>query len=55
VFELLERWLKNAILEVQEYVRLQSATIRGFMSPPYYYRDIIMQLDSIGVEELMPR
>jgi len=52
VFELLERWLKNAILELQEYMRLQAATIRGFMSPPFYYRDIIMQLDSIGVGSL---
>jgi phospholipid/cholesterol/gamma-HCH transport system permease protein len=52
VFELLERWLKGAILEMQEYVRLQAATVRAFMSPPYYYRDIILQLDSIGVGSL---
>ena len=52
MFELLERWLKSAILEVQEYVRLQAATARAVMSPPYYYRDIILQLDSIGVGSL---
>ena len=52
MFELLERWLKSAILEVQEYVRLQVATIRGVTSPPFYYRDIIMQLDAIGVGSL---
>jgi phospholipid/cholesterol/gamma-HCH transport system permease protein len=52
VFELLERWLKGAILEIQEYVRLQAATVRALMSPPYYYRDIILQLDSIGVGSL---
>jgi len=52
VFDLLERWLKNAILEVQEYVRLQAATIRGATSPPFYYRDIIEQLDAIGVGSL---
>ena len=52
MFELLERWLKTAILEIQEYVRLQAATIRGMTSPPFYYRDIIMQLDAIGVGSL---
>ena len=49
MFELLERWLKGAILEMQEYVRLQAATVRAFMSPPYYYRDIIEQFEAIGV------
>ena len=52
MFDLLERWLKAAILEIQEYVRLQAATIRGMTSPPFYYRDIIMQLDAIGVGSL---
>jgi phospholipid/cholesterol/gamma-HCH transport system permease protein len=52
VFDLLERWLKNGIFEVQEYVRLQAATIRGATSPPFYYRDIIIQLDAIGVGSL---
>lgn len=52
MFELLERWLKNAILEVQEYARLQAAALRGMASPPFYYRDIIQQLDAIGVGSL---
>ena len=52
MFDLLERWLKNAVLEVQEYVRLQAATIRGATSRPFYYSDIIMQLDAIGVGSL---
>jgi phospholipid/cholesterol/gamma-HCH transport system permease protein len=52
VFELLERWLKNALLEVQEYVRLQAAALRGMSSPPFYYRDIIQQFDAIGVGSL---
>jgi phospholipid/cholesterol/gamma-HCH transport system permease protein len=52
VVDLLERWLKTALLEVQDYVRLQIATIRGVTSPPYYYRDIIQQLDAIGVGSL---
>ena len=52
MLELLERWLKSLILEVQEYVRLQAATFRAMTSPPFYYRDIIMQLDAIGVGSL---
>jgi phospholipid/cholesterol/gamma-HCH transport system permease protein len=52
VSELLERWLKSAVLEVQEYMRLQAATFRGMTSPPFYYRDIIMQFDAIGVGSL---
>jgi phospholipid/cholesterol/gamma-HCH transport system permease protein len=52
VFELLERWLKNAVLEVQEYMRLQAATIRAATSRPYYFRDIIEQFDAIGVGSL---
>jgi phospholipid/cholesterol/gamma-HCH transport system permease protein len=52
VLELLERWLKSLILEVQEYVRLQAATFRAMTSPPFYYRDIVMQLDAIGVGSL---
>jgi phospholipid/cholesterol/gamma-HCH transport system permease protein len=52
VFELLERWLKSAILEVQEYVRLQAATIRGATSRPFYFRDIVEQFEQIGVGSL---
>jgi phospholipid/cholesterol/gamma-HCH transport system permease protein len=52
VFELLERWLKNALVEVQEYVRLQAATFRGATSRPFYYRDLIEQFDQIGVGSL---
>jgi phospholipid/cholesterol/gamma-HCH transport system permease protein len=52
VFDLLERWLKNAVLEVQEYVRLQAATIRGATSRPFYFRDIVEQFEEIGVGSL---
>jgi phospholipid/cholesterol/gamma-HCH transport system permease protein len=44
-----QRWLKGAVLEVQEYVRLQAATIRANFSPPYYFRDIVQQFESIGI------
>jgi len=52
VFSLFERWLKSAVLEVQEYMRLQAATIRGATSRPYYFRDIVEQFEAIGVGSL---
>jgi phospholipid/cholesterol/gamma-HCH transport system permease protein len=45
-------WLKHAVLEVQEYVRLCGATARSLVTRPYYYRDIIEQFDAIGVGSL---
>jgi phospholipid/cholesterol/gamma-HCH transport system permease protein len=45
-------WAKDAVLEVQEYVRLIAAVGRAIATPPMYYRDIIEQFDSIGVGSL---
>jgi phospholipid/cholesterol/gamma-HCH transport system permease protein len=47
-----QNWAKAAVLEVQEYVRLQVATIRAVFSPPYYFRDIVEQFESIGIGSL---
>jgi phospholipid/cholesterol/gamma-HCH transport system permease protein len=44
-----DSWLKSSVQEVQEYVRLQVATIRAIFSGPYYYRDIVEQFDQIGL------
>ena len=52
MFDVIERWLKSAVLEVQEYVRLQAATIRGATSRPFYFRDIVEQFEAIGVGSL---
>lgn len=52
MFSLLERWLKGAALEAQEYVRLTKEAIRGTFSRPIYTRDIVEQLDSLGVGSL---
>lgn len=49
---LVETWLKDAVLEVQEYVRLLAAVARAVVTPPIYYRDIIEQFDSIGIGSL---
>jgi phospholipid/cholesterol/gamma-HCH transport system permease protein len=52
VASLIQRWLKSAVLEVQEYVRLQMATVRGALSRPFYFHDVIEQFDSIGLGSL---
>ena len=49
---ILERWLKHAALEVQEYVLLTVATFRGVFSRPIYRHDIVEQFDAIGVGSL---
>jgi phospholipid/cholesterol/gamma-HCH transport system permease protein len=45
-------WLKAALLEVQEYVVLQGATIRGAFTRPYYFHDIVEQFEQIGIGSL---
>ena len=45
-------WLKGAVLEVQEYVRLQGATIRGSFTGPFYFHDIVEQFEQIGIGSL---
>jgi phospholipid/cholesterol/gamma-HCH transport system permease protein len=44
--------MKQAAYEVQAYVRLVIATIRGVVTPPVYRHDIIEQLDTLGVGSL---
>jgi phospholipid/cholesterol/gamma-HCH transport system permease protein len=45
-------WVKKALLEVQEYFRLVGAVGRGLVTRPFYGRDVIEQLDAIGVGSL---
>jgi phospholipid/cholesterol/gamma-HCH transport system permease protein len=47
-----QNWLKAAVLEVQEYVRLQIATIQGAVSRPFYFRDVVEQFEQIGIGSL---
>src|SRR5688572_33289997 len=49
---LIETWLKKALLEVQEYVRLLIAAARATVTRPFYYREVIEQFDAIGVGSL---
>jgi len=52
VIALLERWTKNAALQVQQYVALVVAAIAGAFSRPFYYHDVVEQFDVIGVGSL---
>jgi phospholipid/cholesterol/gamma-HCH transport system permease protein len=48
----LENWGKAAVLEVQEYARMVGRAGRSLVTPPFYYRDIIEQLNIIGIGSL---
>jgi phospholipid/cholesterol/gamma-HCH transport system permease protein len=52
VFSLIERWLKGAALEAQEYARLTAESIVGLFTPPVYRHDIVEQLDELGFGSL---
>jgi phospholipid/cholesterol/gamma-HCH transport system permease protein len=45
-------WLRQAVLEVQEYMLLMGKVGRGLVSRPFYARDVIEQLDDIGLGSL---
>ena len=45
-------WLKAALLEVQEYVRLCWAALGASATRPFYYRDIVQQFQHIGLGSL---
>lgn len=44
--------LKAAVLEVQEYAKLCGATAYAAVTRPFYYRDLVQQLEQIGVGSL---
>ena len=48
----IENRLKQAALEVQEYVRLVTAAIHAIFTRPRYTYDIVQQFDTIGVGSL---
>ncbi len=52
MLSLLENWMKGAVLEVQEYIRLQVATVRAIFSRPFYFHDLVEQFDQIGIGSL---
>ena len=52
MFSAANNWLKGGVQEVQEYVRLQAATVRSVFSRPFYYHDVIEQFEQIGIGSL---
>jgi len=50
--DFLENSLKRGLLEVQEYLKLLVQVGRGLVSRPIYGRDIIEQLDNVGIGSL---
>lgn len=44
-----QNWLKRVVFDVQQYLRLIGQVGRGLVTPPVYGRDIIEQLDAIGI------
>jgi phospholipid/cholesterol/gamma-HCH transport system permease protein len=52
VFKLLEEKLKEALLDLQDYVRLSAAALRGCVTRPFYFHDVVEQFDAIGVGSL---
>src|SRR5713226_9476477 len=42
-------WSKRAAVEVQEYLHLIGQIFAGLVSPPLYFRDMVEQLDAIGI------
>ena len=45
-------WLKQSVLEVQEYVRLCLAAIRASVTTPFYRYDVVEQFEAIGLGSL---
>ncbi len=52
MLRLLEEWVKSALQEIQEYVLLQMATLRGCVTRPFYVYDIVEQFEQIGIGSL---
>jgi phospholipid/cholesterol/gamma-HCH transport system permease protein len=48
----MQRWLKQAALEVQEYVQLTCSAFTGFVTRPFYRHDVVEQFDLIGFGSL---
>jgi phospholipid/cholesterol/gamma-HCH transport system permease protein len=47
-----QNWTKSALLEVQEYVLMIGKVGRASVTRPFYFRDIVEQLEAVGVGSL---
>ena len=50
---LLSAAMKRVAIEVQDYLRLIGQVASGFVRGPRYWRDVVEQLDSIGIGSLV--
>ena len=48
----LTEWVKKALLEVQDYVKLCVAAAKGSVTRPFYARDVMEQIEVIGLGSL---
>ena len=44
--------LKRVVIEIQEYLRIIGQVVSGFTTGPRYFRDVVEQLDTIGIGSL---
>jgi phospholipid/cholesterol/gamma-HCH transport system permease protein len=49
---MITRFVKSTLLEVQEYMKLCAAALRGAVSRPYYWHDVVEQFEAIGLGSL---
>ena len=47
--EFLQEWVKAGLLELQEYLKMVGKAGRALVTRPFYYRDVVEQMDIIGV------
>jgi phospholipid/cholesterol/gamma-HCH transport system permease protein len=52
--EAVDQWLLGQMLEVQEYFTLLGRALRFSVTRPFYGRDVLIQMDRIGVGSLPP-
>ena len=52
MLSLVIEWVKAALFEVQEYVRLSRAAVAGMVTRPFYRHDIVEQFEAIGIGSL---
>ncbi len=52
MLNLLSTPVKRALLEVQDYIRLCGAAVRGATSRPFYWHDVVEQFEAIGLGSL---
>jgi len=45
----MQNWVKAGLLELQEYLKMVGKSGRALVTRPFYYRDVVEQLEIFGV------